>query len=112
MFLTAPRSCWRRARSTFENVLKASVAASCAYRMDAASGRIAPAGMTDVAPGLRGGKTLVVERVAYTMGERVRHKWPRVPQTRLVETDAALEFRILCITCSVVYVGSLLIGGM
>ena len=46
------------------------------------------------------------------MGERVRHKWPRVPQPRLVETDAALNFRSSCIARSVDYVGSPSIGGM
>ena len=93
----SPRNCWRRARSTLEKVLKASVAALCAYRMDNALGTVAPAGMTGVAPVLRGGMNLVVERVAYTVGERVRHKWTRVLQPRLVVTDAALEFRSLCI---------------
>ena len=46
------------------------------------------------------------------VGERVSHKWPRVPQTRLVATGAALEFRSSCIPCSVAYVGSPSIGGM
>ena len=46
------------------------------------------------------------------MRERVRHKWPRVPQPRLVATDAALELRSLCILCSVAYVGSPSIGGI
>ena len=59
--------------------MKASVAASCAYWMDTASGPVAPDGMTGVAPGLIGGTTLVVERAAKTLGERVRHKWPMVP---------------------------------
>ena len=95
--LTAPRSCWCRARSRFEKVLKASVAASCAYRMDAASGPVALAGMTGIALRFRGGRTLVVERVAKTVGERVRHKWPSVPQPRLVETDATFKFKSSCI---------------
>ena len=46
------------------------------------------------------------------MGERARHKWPRVPLPRLVATDAALELRSSCIPCSVVYVGLPSIGGM
>ena len=46
------------------------------------------------------------------MGERVRHKWTRVPHPRLVATDAALELRSSCIPCSVAYVGSPSIGGI
>ena len=42
-------------RLTFTKVLKASVAASWAYRMDASSEPVAPARMTGIAPGLRGG---------------------------------------------------------
>ena len=61
---TVPRSCWRRSRSTFKKVLKASVAASFAYQMDAATGTVVLAGMTVVAPGFRGEVTLVFEGVA------------------------------------------------
>ena len=81
--------------------------------MDAAPEPVAPAGMTGVAPELRGGgATLVVNRVEYTVGGGMRHKWPRFPQPRLVATDAALELRISCILCSVAYVGSPSIRGM
>ena len=45
------------------------------------------------------------------MGERVRHKWQRVPQPRLVATDAALELRSSYIPCSIAHVGLLSIGG-
>ena len=85
---TAPISCWRRARSALDKVLKASVAASCAYWVGAASGPVVPAGMMGVVPGLRGGTTPVIQRVAYSVGERVRQNRPRVLQPRLVEMDA------------------------
>ena len=75
--------------------------------MDAALGLVAPAGMTGVAPGFRGKMNIFVERVAQTVGERLRHKWTRVPQPRLVVTDAAFKFRNLCIAWRVAYVGSL-----
>ena len=68
--------------------------------------------MTGVVSGLKEGTTLVVKRVAYTVGERLRHKWPRVPQPRLVVTDAAFNFKSLCIAWSVTYVGSQSINGM
>ena len=74
--------------------------------MDADSGPVVHTEMTDVAPGLVGGTTRVFERVALTVGERVRHRCQRVPQPRLVVTDAAFELRILCIAWSVAYVGS------
>ena len=73
--------------------------------MDAASVPVALAVMTGVAPGLVGGTTRVFERVAYTVGERVRHRFPSVPQPMLVLTDAAFEFRSSCISWSVTYVG-------
>ena len=59
-----------------------------------------------------GGTTIVVKRVAETVGERVSHKCPRYPQMRLVATDAALELRSSYIPCNVTYVGSPLIRGM
>ena len=65
--------------------------------MGPALGPVAPDGTTGVAPGLRGGTPLVVERVAKTVGERASYKWPRVPHPRLVETDAAIEFSSSCI---------------
>ena len=80
--------------------------------MYAASGPVAPAGMTGVAIGLGGGTTRVVERVAWTVGERARHRCVRVLQLRLVLTGAAFEFRSSCIAWSVAYVGLLSIGGM
>ena len=46
------------------------------------------------------------------MGERLRHRFLRVLQPRLVLTDAAFEFRSSCIAWSLSYVGSLSIGGM
>ena len=49
---------------TFAKVLKVSVAALWAYYMDTALGMVIPDGMTGVAPGLWGGRALVVKRVA------------------------------------------------
>ena len=66
--------------------------------MDATSCPVAPARTTGVALGWIWGKIIVVERVTYTVGERMRHKWPRVTQPRLVVTNAAFEFRRSCIT--------------
>ena len=42
----------------------------------------------------------------------MRHRCPRVPQPRLVVTNATFEFSSSCIAWSVAYVGSRLIGGM
>ena len=64
LFLTVPRSCCQRARSTLRNLLKESVAASWVHQMDTALGPVAPAGMTGIAPGLGGGTTRVAYRVA------------------------------------------------
>ena len=77
--------------------MKASFAVSCAYHMDAASGLVTPDEITGIAPGLRVGTPLVVERVAKTVRERMSHKWPRVTQQRLVLMDATFDFRSLCI---------------
>ena len=55
MSSTALRSCWRRLRLTFEKVSKVSVAASCAYRMDAALGPVTPAEMTGRCAGIERG---------------------------------------------------------
>ena len=80
--------------------------------MDAASGPVVPAGMTGVALGLGEGGTCVVERVAKTVGERVRQSFLSVPQPRFVLTDAVFELRSLCMVWIVAYVGSSSIGGM
>ena len=93
-------------------MLKATVASSWAYRMNAASGLVAPAGMTGAAPGLGGGTTGVTERVAYTVGERVRDRCSRVLHPRLVQTGATFELRSSCRGYMVVYVGSPSIYGI
>ena len=49
-------------------MLNATVAASWEYWRDDASGPVAPTGIMGAAPGLGGGTTGVVERVAYTVG--------------------------------------------
>ena len=56
--------------------------------------------------------THVVERVAYMVAERLRHRCLRVPQPVLVVTDAAFKFRSSCIVYGMVYVGFPSIGGM
>ena len=78
--------------------------------MDATSGPVAPACITGTAPGLGWGTTGVAERVVYTIGERVRHRWHILPHMRLVQTDAALELRSPWREWMVVYVVLPLIG--
>ena len=74
-------------------MLNASVSASCAYRRGAASGPVVLDGMAGIAPGLGGGKTDIAERVAYMVGERVRHKCLSVPHPRFVLTNSVFKLR-------------------
>ena len=80
--------------------------------MDTPLGPVAPVGRTGVAPGLVRGTACDAERIAYTVGERVRQRCLRVPQTRFVLTDAAFELRSSCMAWIGAYVGSPSIGGI
>ena len=80
------------------------------YQMDAASGTMAPAGMKGAAPGLNGVMNSVAKSVLYTVEERVRHWFPRVPHLRSVCTDAVFELRSFWRQWMVPYVISLYIS--
>ena len=43
-------------------------------------------------PGLTGTTKIEADKVAYTAGEIVRYRTPRVPHTRFYWTETALEF--------------------
>ena len=55
---------------------------------------VEPVGMIGSVPGLTGGTNVVVDKVAYTAGKRVKNKRPSMPNPRLDCTDAALEFKL------------------
>ena len=77
----------------FWNMLKATVAASWAYHMHAASSLVAPVGMPGADPLLGGCTVSVAKRVAYTVVERVSDRCPSVPHASLVRIDSVFELR-------------------
>ena len=74
--------------------------------MDAAYGPVASAGIMGAVPGLGGGMTSITKRVAFKVGETVRHMLTIFTNPRLVQVDAALELRRSWRKWMVVYIGS------
>ena len=55
-------------------------------------------GIMGLDPGLTGTTKIEEDKVAYTAGETVRYRSPRVPDLRLNWTETALEFNFMCIS--------------
>ena len=49
-------------------------------------------------PGLNGTTKIETDTVAYTAGDTVRYRSPRVPQPRFDWAETTLEFNFMCIS--------------
>ena len=68
--------------------------------------------MSGAEPGLIGTTKLVADKVLYTAGGTVSWRRPRVPQPRLVWTEAELELSFKLTSEMVLYVGVPKMGGI